>query len=661
MSGAPLALLGIYVDDLLIAGPEAEAEALLGGIKATWTCSAEQRLSKKPITFCGLEIERNQGSGALNVHQSSYIGELESRHGPLVASSLPTFKDEEEELNPAGHEIKTAQGLTGELTWVACRSRPDIASSVSRVARMLSKRPAAAIKAAKQIIGYLISTRGYSVCYGGEGDGEFKMHLIHNRSIKLVESFSDASFGCESGRSQSGVMVLFGGCPVGWLSLTQPFTTLSTCESELIASCEALTLAQALLPLWREISGEQPVWIHYTDSVPCASVLMFPSGSWRTKHLRLRSRAFRELIENEELVLTHIAGKWQLADCLTKALARVRMAELLRYLDYGGLPGSEEPSQEQSESAHVRFCGSGFEWATPGTGGVGSTLQIAMLALLPWTAQAQGNEPAWISQSRWLWAFMGLFVILAVMLWSWYWPFRTSWKLLRLVRVAELIHQEEPALHQHPPPVSLRVLGSSPHFSPRVLGSSPHLSPDMVSSPHSLSSEQASTAFEGAQPLEQDEQANANAVSQGVSLMPGFFTADLEDAEIDRTSLAEYLERMGLAHLLTFLLEYGVEVLSDLRYLYVEDLVEAGFNLEEVRLLFQPFPAHDHRRPEGPFRTGSRSQEVPLIVQGGKLAWTGIRGRLITWTPPAGGAPGDPLLRIHIIKLGHLETLHLNP
>ena len=42
--------------------------------------------------------------------------------------------------------------------------------------------------------------------------------------FSLVEAFSDASFGCEDGRSQSGVAVLLGGCLVAWMSMPQPFT-----------------------------------------------------------------------------------------------------------------------------------------------------------------------------------------------------------------------------------------------------------------------------------------------------------------------------------------------------------------------------------------------------------------------------------------------------
>ncbi|CAE7218324.1 RE2 [Symbiodinium natans] len=333
----PIGALGVYVDDLLLTSEESETDALLRAIRSLWTCSEEQRSTKGRVIFCGLEIDQNPETKELEIHQSSYIRALEARHGPLRSAVLPMFKDEDEEEETSLDMIREAQGLAGELTWISCRSRPDVSFSVSKIARMLSKRPSAAIKAAKQVIGYLLHTRAYCLRYGGPTDPELEGHLLRKRGMEVVETFTDASFGVESGRSQSGVVVAVGGCVVGWLSLTQPFTTLSTCESELIAACEGLTLTQALLPLWAEMLGSTPAWYAYTDSVACAAVLIYPSGNWRTKHLRLRSKVYQELVEAEELAIAHVPGRFQLADALTKPLTRVRMLELLKFAGMSNL------------------------------------------------------------------------------------------------------------------------------------------------------------------------------------------------------------------------------------------------------------------------------------------------------------------------------------
>ena len=146
-SGPPKGILGVYVDDLLITGTSKESQGLLCAIKATWTCSPEQSLEQGTVKFCGLEIDYNAETKRLEIHQAAYIGELASRHGDLKSTALPVFKDgDEPEPNPTVEQIRRAQGLAGELTWISCRSRPDISFSVSKISRILSKQPVAAAK-----------------------------------------------------------------------------------------------------------------------------------------------------------------------------------------------------------------------------------------------------------------------------------------------------------------------------------------------------------------------------------------------------------------------------------------------------------------------------------------------------------------------------------
>ena len=527
-------------------------------------------------------------------------------------------------------QIREAQGLTGELTWITCRSRPDIAFSISRIARMVSKRPVAATKAAKQVIGYLIATRGYRLRYGGETDPELNSHLLQSRDIRIVESFSDASFGCDSGRSQSGVVVLFGGCPVGWLSLTQPFTTLSTCEAELVAACEGLAVTQALLPLWREIAGVIPTWLAYSDSISCTAILMYPSGNWRTKHLRLRAKVYQELVEEGLLLLTHIPGRLQVADLLTKSLSKSRMDDLLRFLGYGGLPVKAEVSAEDPSSLRIISAGNDIEWGTPGTGGVAKFLRLAILSGLPELVQAQGNEPLWIVQVRWCWVLLGVLLMIALILWQWYQPGRDMWRRWRWRNLAQQISQEEPALMFVSPPCT--------GYSSSGLGLNP-LSVEIQHEHESLDTT-SGLGLEETGNLDQDIQPNLDSASQGVCLATGWPTLTHNlDAGChhvhEHQTVDEYLAYLNLGHLLGVLRDIGIDELDDFRYVFVEDLVEMGLTYEDAQRILAPFHASNHHRPEGPWPAGTRGCEVPLLIQGGKLAFMGVRGRRVVLTPRA--------------------------
>ena len=67
-----------------------------------------------------------------------------------------------------------------------------------------------------------------------------------------------------------------------------------------------------------------------------STVILYPAGSWRTRHLRLRSRVVQELVDSEHLSLHHIPGKVMTADILTKTLPYQKGCELMGYLGYVG-------------------------------------------------------------------------------------------------------------------------------------------------------------------------------------------------------------------------------------------------------------------------------------------------------------------------------------
>ena len=288
--GPTRGLLGVYVDDLLLTAEAELVNGLLEAVTTTWGCSEPQSLEHE-VVFCGLQI-RAEGQTYL-LSQSKYVRELQQRHPDIKPGrALPGFRDEETASDaPTLSEVREAQKYIGELQWLACRSRPGISFAVSRSSRLVAKNPLYAVKSARQIMSYLFSTVDLQLSYGNvPTHPDLASEIPYERNVSLVEAFSDASFGCEDGRSQSGVAVLLGGCIVAWLSIPLPFTALSTGEAELVSACEALTLSQSIIPLWQEL-------------IESASVLLYPAGSWRTRHLRLRCRAYQEMIEEERLTL----------------------------------------------------------------------------------------------------------------------------------------------------------------------------------------------------------------------------------------------------------------------------------------------------------------------------------------------------------------------
>ena len=209
---------------------------------------------------------------------------------------------------------------------------------VNRLSRYAVGHPSFAAQCGEQVLGYLFQTSEVRLRYGKCRPSEetFENELPVPRTPELLEVWTDASFAQADSKSQSGIIITVGELPIGWLSLRQPFVALSTCEAELVSCVEGVVLAQSLRPLLEELSGSKLRWILLNDNVAASTVILYPAGSWRTRHLRLRSRAVQELVDSEHLSLHHIPGKVMTADILTKTLPYQKGCELMGYLGYVG-------------------------------------------------------------------------------------------------------------------------------------------------------------------------------------------------------------------------------------------------------------------------------------------------------------------------------------
>ena len=195
---------------------------------------------------CGFELR--WGERGLLLGQPSYIGELAQRHGVQQPRPVPFTKPEVPDgVDVNADDVKKAQGLVGELLWLSVRTRPDISFGVAWMAQHITKCPQLVVKAAEEMVGYLLGTQSlglsYERCVGGRGvDGA----LPFAHAMKRIELYADVSYAPGGGRSHQGVMACYGGSLVQWLSVRQAFTTLSTAEAELVGYLEAMTMGQSV-------------------------------------------------------------------------------------------------------------------------------------------------------------------------------------------------------------------------------------------------------------------------------------------------------------------------------------------------------------------------------------------------------------------------------
>ena len=306
----------IYVDDILLLGEEDVIRMVAATIQCEWRTSDLTFLRPgSSIRFLGMELEMDSTHNTLYINQRSYIEEVLRAHGfreeiPL-SKEHAVFEVMEEDIPPTAHAVAEAQRLTGEVMWLAHKTRPDVAFTSSLMASITLRAPSRCIAIGHKVLRYLQATKNLRMAIQSDG-GDLVL-------------YPDAAFAPNSGRSHTGWTVYWAGTPVSWRSGRQSTIALSTAESELQAILDG---AVGSLGLEAMLLVEPATKVIASDSTS-ALAIGAGTGSWRTRHLRLKSAWIQDMLSSGEIQLKHQPGLSQPADLLTKALSAQRIRALL--------------------------------------------------------------------------------------------------------------------------------------------------------------------------------------------------------------------------------------------------------------------------------------------------------------------------------------------
>ncbi|GJR59218.1 hypothetical protein Tco_1501380 [Tanacetum coccineum] len=145
--------------------------------------------------------------------------------------------------------------------------------------------------------------------------------------VVVLEGYSDASWitNLEDHTSTTGWVFLLGGCFISWASKNQTCITDSTIEAEFVALAAASKEAEWLRNLIYEISLWPkpfcPIFIH-CDSATTLAKAYCQIYNGKSRHLGVRHSMVRELITNGVISVDFARSQQNMADHLTKGLAR---------------------------------------------------------------------------------------------------------------------------------------------------------------------------------------------------------------------------------------------------------------------------------------------------------------------------------------------------
>jgi hypothetical protein len=323
--------LTLYVDDTLAIYPKV--------VEDVWLTDKEAIANTYPIKdlsdcewILNMSLERDREKRTITLSQGGYIDLVVANHDveqcrpvstPYVPYDLTLMGPDTEGNRPLNEkEHKEYRSIIGELLFAACITRIDLAYITSLLSRFTHEPYLFHLEGARRVVKYLQH----------HTDDKLEFHYNPSQDDRYnITIFSDSNWGSEAGdrMSTGGWISSFNNTPIAWQSVKQKTVALSSTEAEYYAlgdaAKEALYLRQ-----W---------FIHYTGKTPYINILGDNQGSMlqadhstnhnRTKHIDIKHHFIRQCIRDKLFTLEFISTKDQLADILTKPLARIRYEYLI--------------------------------------------------------------------------------------------------------------------------------------------------------------------------------------------------------------------------------------------------------------------------------------------------------------------------------------------
>ncbi len=299
-------LVGIYVDDLLIASADSKRTQKLYSFLTQKFKSIT--IQEGPnVQFLGLQITKD--SEDYYVSQEEYIKKISDEDSIETYPYRQTFKSDQ---GGQGKPIPESsfKSVVMKLMYIATRTRPDILFATSVLATRQNPTTQD-FTDAKRIMRYLRSTLNQKLAF-------------RKRNEFCMKVYCDASFSCHADRrSHSGHTIFIdeGSAAIQTKSYKQKVLATSTMEAELIALFEAernaIFIKQQLTELGIQI-GKIKI---YEDNMPTIQSLYSENNmKGNSKFIDRRYFSIRDDIATGDIEIEYIGTNEQIADALTKAV-----------------------------------------------------------------------------------------------------------------------------------------------------------------------------------------------------------------------------------------------------------------------------------------------------------------------------------------------------
>ena len=308
-------LIATHVDDFLWAGNASFKCEVIDKLNEVFDVRSSQ---KTPFTYLGFEI--SQKDNCIRLDLSAYLSDVKEVSVDFLSADKFHMRD--------------LRALLGQLQWIACQVRPDIAFAVSSLLSFAGQWQRCHFLAANKIVRKLKFSSDLCLIYQKVGI------LSEHCSIDV---FTDASFGnLPCGGTQAGYLVFINqpGCKpalLSWRSQKLRRVVRSTLFAETVACCNGIEAALVCHKLVLELTTQRLRVNAYTDSRSLVENV-YSTKKQKDKGLRVEIPSLRSLIDVGSVNrLYWVPSDKEVADCSTKLSARAS-DNLIKFLTIPYVP-----------------------------------------------------------------------------------------------------------------------------------------------------------------------------------------------------------------------------------------------------------------------------------------------------------------------------------
>jgi hypothetical protein len=309
-SGRDVLYVGLYVDDLVIAGSNAKC---INSFKEQLSAEYDMK-DLGPIShLLGMEVTQDLSRNTLKLSQETYIRSILRRFNFQTEkpSSVPMSPGLQLERDDKVDDSPYPQ-LVGSLLYLSSCTRPDIAFAVNKLTRFISCHNASHWAAGRMVCAYLAGTASLGIVFRQVPPSEY-----------ILKGYSDSDHGTDqvTRRSVTGYVFTMGSTPIAWKSKTQPTVALSSTEAEYMALGSTVAEGLFLKRLVAEFDVDPSLTI-FGDNMSSLAMVQNPTSHDRTKHIDIRHHFIREHFAARKFQLQHLGTEVMIADMLTKSLPK---------------------------------------------------------------------------------------------------------------------------------------------------------------------------------------------------------------------------------------------------------------------------------------------------------------------------------------------------